>query len=534
MARRYYKITGESYYLEGLSAEEQVMIPHKKLAEQLCQIDFNQFKNNLKEPLRKKLEERFGTIEHTLHFTVRKNEEVEETLCKNMELILELSETNLFGASRISGWSGIREFWRRCYGMEKDTTDINIILNPLCRLCGYKDFSDFIDKNYTRAEAFKIVILPFWHNGANVTRSEEVLYKRFKTLQEREGIKLDVVMHNADISRHMNFEMARNVGLEEGADLVVFGDLFLYREQKLHLCYTMVKSNPLIDFNNKKTTWSSFHISELLEGTLPNDIDYLIYWTTAMLSYQNIQKVPGKKEGRMEHALQYFNKIVNELGMHDDEVYFRMGVIYELKGDIATAIEHYRKALHCNRTHFQSMLNLGLLYAGEKEFETASHYLGQLLVLFNSRQHKLYEVGRTYMGIMLKHLGEIELAIKNLTKAAELISRNPGLKGYKEILWLAYFELAELHYIAASEHGEDEANKLGSELLWKAVKAAQDINQHAPIRDLLVSTRKYIMLIEIEMMFRKDKKKKEIADFYNAVIPEAERKAYEKRKGISR
>lgn len=534
MSRRYYKITGESYYLEGLSAEEQVIIPHKKLAEELCNIDFNVFKATLKPALRKELEDKFSIIEHTIHFTVRENEEVEESLCRNMELILKLSETNLLGGNRVSGWSGIREFWRRCYRMEKDTTDVNTILNPLSRLCGYSNFDDFIHKNYTRPEAFKIVILPFWHNGINTTRSEEVLYKRFKTLQEKEGIKLDVVLHNDRTNKHMSFEIARNIGLQEGADLVVFGNLFLYREQKLHLCYTMVKSNPLIDYNKKKITYDFFHISELLEGTLPNDLDYLVYWTTGMLSYQNMQKVPEKRDERMEHAMQYFNKIVNELAMHDDEVYFRMGVIHELRGNIPAAIEYYTKALHCNRSHFSSMLNLGLLYAAKKEFETASNYLNQVLIQFNSEQHKLYEVGRTYMGITLKHLGEIELAIKNLTKAAEIINRNPALKEYKDILWLAYFELAELHYIAATEHGEDDANKRGAELLWKAVKAAEDIHQHKQIREFLVSTRKYILLIEIEIMFRKDKSKKDIADFYNEVIPESERKRYEERKKRTR
>lgn len=471
-AKLYFDITSRSRYLEGLSKEEQIQIPHKLLAEKLWQVDFGAFKDELTDSERDILQKR--DIEDPVHFVVRPNEKVEESICQNLLTILELS-----GKNNLTNWSGIRGFWRRTYGKEKNTSDVNRVLSPIARFCGYADFADFVEKNFSRSEVFTIVILPFFQNGEGNSRSEKMLLKRFKALSDNENIALDVRYLSNYRYTYLSYDDARNIGLEQMADLVIFGDLLLYGEKKINLYYTLVKADPLVKDNRGVIRSDNFLVSELLQGTLPNDIDYLIYWVMGMQAYQHSQRSASRSQSLVAQALHCFNKIVNELNIPDAEIFFRMAVIYELDGNKKEAIACYYRALDANPNHYISMLNLGLLHTFEKNFDAAGAVLQQFLIGFNAREQVLYEVGRTYMGITLRNLGEIELARINLRNVIMAVDA-PTVQGpYKEVWALAFLELGELHHRANTEHGEENIDV--HRYFLKAARLSSDKELHEQI-----------------------------------------------------
>lgn len=167
------------------------------------------------------------------------------------------------------------------------------------------DFESFDCNN----ESYNVVFFPFYRFEYTEYNSdiEGVIISKILDIRDIEGLNLQVQYYpNYNIR---SYSHAEAVGIELKANLVIWGELYENKFsviKEIILKYLIVQNKHDIPGISRKG-YSDIHrissLYEIKEGTLLNDIDYILYWVIAFTEYH-------KKN--YETALMYFNKIKNK------------------------------------------------------------------------------------------------------------------------------------------------------------------------------------------------------------------------------
>jgi tetratricopeptide (TPR) repeat protein len=474
MPENYKEIIEANQQLSCMTTEQQYHLPYKALAEKLRKFNFLKLTAVQKEALTK---HKSINIAADIWVDVE-NKNVETSKCKNLLVLMDIMSADKSSSKTQCQWQTIRDFWYRVKssGYAGNHSSVAIVLDPLAVVCGYSNFRDFVESEFRVArKKFSILVLPFTGDILQRKDAEILLVKRYAALSEKENLPLEVAYEPVPAAEYFTHRTARKIGESKNADLLIFGDLYLRNNNKpeINIQYALVKPNPLTGANNWSSNTKPFSFSELSDGHLPAHIDYIVYWSLGIQAYQ-YNEYPA--------ALKYFEKIVQVLQMEDDEVCYRMAVIYTRLRQEDVAVEYYKKTIGHNSRHCNALLNLGIYFFINNNALEAKKYLEKFLQTFTDPvDNTLYEIGRTYLGVSLKSLGEIELAETYLSKATAYAQQNPQLVNYAEVWGRAYFELGEIYLEAATEHQEEDSYSKAKTFYYHAAKWSKDEELHEKI-----------------------------------------------------
>lgn len=147
------------------------------------------------------------------------------------------------------------------------------------------------------------------------------------------------------------------------------------------------------------------------------------------LGYEFLERSAGQsdnllKEDFLERSVAYMD---TSLMIYPDnhKALYAKGVYYAAKADTASAISSYRKAIQVRASARASLNNLGVLYMGRMNYDSAYHYfnLSYQLKPDSNATSNLAKLFYT-MGLQYSNLGEITAAIDNYKKCLTYEPRN--------------------------------------------------------------------------------------------------------------
>ncbi len=121
--------------------------------------------------------------------------------------------------------------------------------------------------------------------------------------------------------------------------------------------------------------------------------------------------------------------------------YYRLGIIYEGKGDQASALANYKKALEIDPAIAQAHVNLGILLSRQGKYEEAEKELRDATVRDPDYDKAFYNLGLVYA-----ETGKNDSAVVMLDRALAL---NPGYSLANLAKAGAYYEMANLQEAAS-------------------------------------------------------------------------------------
>lgn len=350
--------------------------------------------------------------------------------------------------------TSIKEFWQRlnkAIGNRNYTTDgypdPKQTLDPLCVLCGFKSFEDFVAKTFG-SRTFVILILPLEGDKSLTFDAEQNLLLRYRDILEDEIKDGDLKPSYADINiifnhdytdKNIDYATAREIGYKHGADMVIFGHLFLrdVGNERIQLRYLMVDNLFLVPSRKWKSGLREFKFYELCEGDIPREIDCVIYWILGMKAY---------KQNEINESIRIFHKLESLFSKPNEEMLFRIGLLYDINNQPDKSETYYLNAISVDGTHYNSFLHLGINYILRDEFAKAKEYLMRLAASYEKIRAKnlLYKFARTSTGLLDNNkLGELTIAEKSLSLLLQ--SRIKEVAEFKEIWAMAHLELAEIY-----------------------------------------------------------------------------------------
>src|SRR5690606_31722797 len=121
-----------------------------------------------------------------------------------------------------------------------------------------------------------------------------------------------------DKQRYFTSKSARKEGENEGADLVIFGDILHQQPEKakIALQYVIVDSNYGVGIFSEKAVAGIFEYTELATGMIPNELDAIVYWCLGIKEFLN---------ANYEEAIRFFLKIPADTEQEEEDIYFRVG-----------------------------------------------------------------------------------------------------------------------------------------------------------------------------------------------------------------
>ncbi len=121
------------------------------------------------------------------------------------------------------------------------------------------------------------------------------------------------------------------------------------------------------------------------------------------------------RAGRLDDALEFFTKAVNEERRYSDElVYNSISNIYAAKEDIANAAVYLEKAVE-GKPDYRSYVTLGSYYQSLKNYEKADFYYNKAIKM-NPKKGEAY----ASLGSLFIETNNLEKAVENLEKGVEL------------------------------------------------------------------------------------------------------------------
>src|SRR5690606_17497969 len=138
--------------------------------------------------------------------------------------------------------------------------------------------------------------------------------------------------------RYFTPASARKEGEEEGADLVIFGDILPQQpgKPKIALQYVIIEPNHVFDRDQERVVAKTFEYAELMTGSVPNELDAVVFWCLGIREFL---------DGDYEEAIRYFLEIQLDSEQEKEDIYFRIGVIYDWLQKNKLAIHYYALAL---------------------------------------------------------------------------------------------------------------------------------------------------------------------------------------------
>ena len=117
------------------------------------------------------------------------------------------------------------------------------------------------------------------------------------------------------------------------------------------------------------------------------------------------------KTNKIDEALKEYAMLAQKK-TNEFEVYFKMGELFDLKGNKQQAAAYYMKSLKLRKRHAPALYKLGIIYFDFKKYADAKK-LFSLLRNENPNDYKIYY----YLGVIDKNEGNSKSAITNLEKA---------------------------------------------------------------------------------------------------------------------
>lgn len=285
----------------------------------------------------------------------------------------------------------------------------------------------------------KILILPFPGNVGQTALAENLLNKRLDLLREKDKLPISVVFKcmskNWGNRRYFTPESARKEGEEEGADLVIFGDILPQQpgKPKIALQYVIMEPGHGFDNEREKMVGKTFEYAELMTGSVPNELDAVVFWCLGIREFL---------QGNYEETIRYFLEIPTDSDQEKEDIYFRIGVIYDWLQKSKLAIHYYALALEAGGListwkEISLWTKSGDLIAQDEIMEPEK---------FKSKNIKmlLFEIVRIQHALLLKKHGSSDHAKKYLEQAVDFIQQSWLESAYRELIASAYFSLAQL------------------------------------------------------------------------------------------
>lgn len=267
----------------------------------------------------------------------------------------------------------------------------------------------------------KIAILPFKPDIDCIELDIDYkgqLLERLENKRQNEDLLIKVLSLSGD-STHCpsTNDQARQIGLDINADMVIWGS---YEEdtkgiKALRVRYSVI-SNFSIDVglrNSDSEMQLAYSLSQLRDGYLQTDIDYVIYWVQGMNSY---------KKGFHKEAIKYFNKIINNYPdkIYTLETYLILGEIYYemLRGD--ESLKYYTYALEILKQEFDTLsprlastyANIGASHRLRGDYDRAIETLNEALRI-QLKSGERFSLDRAHMYFILGTIYNAKLDYHN-------------------------------------------------------------------------------------------------------------------------
>ena len=156
-------------------------------------------------------------------------------------------------------------------------------------------------------DSFKILILPFdplEHCESQDSDMGKTIYKRLVELKEQDSLNISV-RYDTNQFCPSGFEQGKSIGSEFNADLVLWGETYERCEiDNLKAClkYVLLKGEDIPIKRQASTGIESVSsMTDISQGYLQKDIDYVVFWTLGSEAYA---------QGRYRTAVERFAKVL--------------------------------------------------------------------------------------------------------------------------------------------------------------------------------------------------------------------------------
>lgn len=258
------------------------------------------------------------------------------------------------------------------------------------------------------------------------THIEETIKGRLIELGEIDNLNLQVKFNKDYIVTTV--KKAEWLGKKFGADLVVWGDLY-ESDNQARLRYVNVNNfvNGILNKSGETQIETFKGLSEIKEGKLQKDIDYIIYWISALNVYN---------AGYYHRAISYFNK-VEKINNTNKDLHFYLGNSYFNAGNFIKAQKHYEKALVLDSQFVLAHSNYGTLLSEKfNDFSGAKKQYELAL----SNDSNCFDVNYNYGLLLINHFQNPILAKYYFEKLLKLGQpRADLLIAYSQIMY-TYFK----------------------------------------------------------------------------------------------
>ncbi len=236
--------------------------------------------------------------------------------------------------------------------------------------------------------AFRVLILPFDRKRDCSAKQTDVavsLYRELKRISEREDLGLEV-QYLADKTCPATFSEGRGIGAAVNADLVIWGDQWVVcNNDTTWVCvaYALVDMPGVWhgEAQDESSVLALSSLSEIREGRLTKDIEYIIHWTLGLWAVE---------QRDYSTALNRFLDIEPERRLQDAEVVFRIGVCYDILDEIDSAFVFYNHTLNINPNNARAYTNLALLMTDHYQSHDSARMLYRKAIDINPYYAKTY------------------------------------------------------------------------------------------------------------------------------------------------
>lgn len=241
----------------------------------------------------------------------------------------------------------------------------------------------------TSKESYNVLLFPFeplekcTYKKTNI---ENAIISRLLELSERDNLNLRIKFDTLDCIH--NYAEADSIGRILRANLVIWGDLFEHCSSESEACLKFVNilprdsEVPTIGNIGESRIEKFTSLSEVKEGKLQKNIDYIIYWIAAVRAYSKT---------KFSVALNHFIKI-EKSGFSNSELYSYLASCYINLRSPYEARFYFEKALKIDSiNNFLQSDYAGLLWYFNDTLGAKKHYEIALKISpDNSDYHCLY------------------------------------------------------------------------------------------------------------------------------------------------
>lgn len=329
---------------------------------------------------------------------------------------------------------------------------------------GIKDFfistkeminSNYFPEHFKSETTFNILILPFERTleQKEKIKLEENLKKRFEELKSENKYNIDIIFDEYyDLE---DFKIDKENWKNRGADLILYGDYFNETSdvnREIRIYWSLLDKFPYsFDYDSKSEIKSISKISEIFNGTLLNDIDYIIYWCLGFMEYQK----HNYNKSLILFKEIYNNESYKKIAPKDTLLNFCIGSCYTRLDSFKLSIEFYDKVLKVNSNDYSSNLNKGHALFKLNYKNEALKYYNKCIDI-----DPQYAVGWNNKGMIFMESGQLDSALIYFDKAIKLHPNHPEYLDNKGIA------LSQLEQYSEAIVSFDKAIKLNSKFYY--------------------------------------------------------------------